>query len=55
MSAEWDEYSIASTFKYKIPFLILGILVGMVTVLAALKWVPGVLFKVVEAGLQSGG
>lgn len=33
--------SFASTFKYKIPFLFLGIAIGMFTVWVALQWVPG--------------
>ncbi len=30
----------APTFKYKIPFMILGIAFGMGTVWVALQWVP---------------
>lgn len=46
MSDESDSF--ASTFKYKIPFLILGIFIGMLTVWVALQWVPGAF----EAALQ---
>ena len=50
MSEEWDESeSIASTFKYKIPFLVLGIAIGMLVVWVALQWVPGALAPAIEA------
>ncbi len=35
--------SLAPTFIVKIPFLILGILIGMATTWAALQWVPAAL------------
>ena len=35
--------SIASTIKYKIPFLFLGIAIGMLVVWVALQWVPAAL------------
>lgn len=38
MSDESD--SIASTFKYKIPFFVLGVAIGMLVVWVALQWVP---------------
>ena len=39
---EWDEsYSIQATFKYKLPFFIFGVAVGMFAVWLALQWVPG--------------
>lgn len=38
MTDESDMF--AATFKYKIPFLILGIAIGMLVVWVALQWVP---------------
>ena len=35
-----DSYTVASTLTYRIPFLILGIAIGMFTVWVALKWLP---------------
>jgi len=31
---------IASTFKYKIPFFVFGVAIGMFVVWVALQWVP---------------
>ena len=33
------------TFKYKIPFLILGVAMGMGTVWVALQWVPAAFLR----------
>jgi|KBSMisStandDraft_5_1062788.scaffolds.fasta_scaffold139708_2 hypothetical protein len=53
MSNEFDEsYSVASTFIYKIPFLLLGIAVGMLVVWVALHWVPRALVTAVAAANQ---
>ena len=41
MTDESDSFS--NTFKYKIPFLILGIAIGMLVVWVALQWVPAAL------------
>ena len=38
MNIEQDSF--ASTIVYKIPFLILGIAIGMASVWVALQWVP---------------
>lgn len=38
-----DSDSITSTFKYKIPFFILGVVIGMLLVWIALQWVPAAL------------
>ena len=35
-----DSDTVESTIKYKIPFLVLGIAIGMLAVFVALKWVP---------------
>lgn len=38
MNIEQDSFT--STIVYKIPFLILGIAIGMLSVWVALQWVP---------------
>jgi hypothetical protein len=40
--------SIASTIIYKIPFLILGIAIGMATVWLALQWAPAALLAATQ-------
>ena len=39
MTEEWE--TVASTLKYKIPFFVIGVLVGMGVVWLAFQWVPG--------------
>ena len=41
MTQEWE--TVSSTLKYKLPFFVLGVIVGNVIVWIALKWVPGAL------------
>ncbi len=35
--------TVQATFKYKLPFFVLGVAVGMFAVWVAMQWVPGAL------------
>jgi len=41
MSDLEDEEQIGPTLMYKVPFFLLGVLLGMCVVWVALQWVPG--------------
>lgn len=43
-----DPDSIASTFKYKLPFFFLGAAIGMGLVWFAFQWVPGEMAAALE-------
>ena len=47
MTDESDMF--AATFKYKIPFLILGIAIGMAVVWVALQWAPSAFSTALQA------
>lgn len=47
MTDESDMF--AATFKYKIPFLILGVAIGMAIVWVALQWAPSAIVNALEA------
>ena len=47
MTDESDMF--AATFKYKIPFLVLGIAIGMIVVWVALQWVPATVVNAFNA------
>jgi hypothetical protein len=47
--SEEDNYPIMGTLLFKLPFLILGIAIGMAVVWVGLQWVPAVAAPILRA------